>query len=152
MGIMMVPQFCFESTPLLQQHFLFFIIKSKRNHTHPLLDSCQKQLTAIPSGTKQALWDGFLPWHGRKWIRSIDGFGQGEAGVTTGIPNKLKNDIIPSELKHFTTKPGQGLKIAKTHHTSKDNPLAIRAILESQRTWRNWQWLPWRNWQSRHGL
>ena len=98
MGIMMVPQFRFESTPWLQQHFLFFIIKSKRNHTHPLLESCQKQLTAILSGTKQALWDGFRPWHGRKWIRSIDGFGQGEAGDTTGIPIKLKNDI-PSELK-----------------------------------------------------
>ena len=93
----MVPQFRFESTPLLQQHFLLFIIKSKRNHTHPLLESCQKQLTAILSGTKQALWDGFRPWHGRKWIRSIDGFGQGEAGDTTGIPI-LKNDI-PSELK-----------------------------------------------------
>ena len=38
MGIMMVPQFRFESTPWLQQHFLFFIIKSKRNHTHPLLE------------------------------------------------------------------------------------------------------------------
>ena len=157
MGIMMVPQFRFESTPWLQQHFLFFIVKSKRTHTHPLLESCQKQLTAILSGTKQALWDGFRPWHGRKWIRSIDGFGQGEAGDTTGIPI-LKNDI-PSELKRSSLnsllyhKTGQGLKTAKTHQNSKDNPLAILcfcAILHSQHTWRNWQWLPWRNWHRIH--
>ena len=36
--IMMVPQFRFESTPLPEQHVLFFVIKSKRNHTHPLLE------------------------------------------------------------------------------------------------------------------
>ena len=57
MGIMMVPQFRFESTPWLQQHFLFFIIKSKRNHTHPLLESCQNS-----SGNSIRNQAGTLGW------------------------------------------------------------------------------------------
>ena len=170
MGIMMVPQFRFESTPWLQQHFLFFIIKSKRNHTHPLLESCQKQLTAILiSGTKPAGTLGWLP--SLAWAQHMNSFNwwvwtgrsRGHHRHSNG-PNKLKNDI-PSELKGsslnftklITTKPGQGLKTAKTHQISKENPLAILyfcAILQSQHTWRNWQWrwLPWRNWQRRHIL
>ena len=57
------------------------------------------------------------------------------------------------EFHQVTTKPGQGLKTAKTHQNSKDNPLAILcfwAILHSQHTRRNWQWLPRRNWHRIH--
>ena len=114
MGIMMVPQFRFESTPWLQQHFLFFIIKSKRNHTHPLLESCQEQLTAILiSGTKPAGTLGWLP--SLAWAQHMNSFNwwvwtgrsRGHHRHSNG-PNKLKNDI-PSELKgsslNFTKLP-----------------------------------------------